>query len=409
MRRAPAAITDWAAPRTGRSAALVWVHGASAGELIGVAPVIDELRRRRSFQLLVTHFSPSALPVLPALEPDFASFLPPDSARIMGAALDALRPRLVVFAVAEVWPGLTRAAADRRVPLALVNGIVRPDSHRLAGRGCRLQRRAYARLTRAAAASEEDAARLRALGVRSGALRVTGDAAFDRALARVGKPNNAQSEPPAGRKLRELVGSRRCIVAGSTWPADEGPLLRAVAGLGLPAEQLALIIVPHQPTHRAVGRLEARCAATLGVRPRRWSELPVGAADGEQSAASGTRGPLVLVVDTVGILAELYAAADVAWVGGGFGRTGLHSVIEPAAAGVPVVFGPRHARREARELVACGAARPVEAHQAADVLLDLLTGEDYRRMGEEARRYVEAGAGAAARSARMLAALMSSG
>lgn len=424
-------LRAWAAGERDPGRPLVWLHGASAGELVGAVPAVEELRSRRDVQILVSYFSPSAEDVLPGLRPDVAEVLPLDTHRETRRALEAVRPAAVVFAKGDLWPNFTRAAAGLDVPMGLVNGSVREDSSRLGAASRFLLRPAYGRLVRAGAASEEDAGRLRRLGVPPGALRITGDAAFDQALARARRAGEAPDAPAAA--LRRLApGEGPLLVAGSSWREDERALLSAAAALARSGRPLRLALVPHRPDGAALRSLREACRRELGMAPTLWSRVagggagasrPAGARTAPSAAGSGTgtgardRGetageaavaPRPLVVDVTGILAELYPAGDVAWVGGGFGDDGLHSVVEPAAAGVPVLFGRGGStRREARELEDRGAARGVAADEVAEVLAGLLDRPALRReMGRSARAYVGEGAGAAEASADLVEELL---
>lgn len=410
-----ARLRDWPAGREdGRPT--VWLHGASAGELAGAAPVVDELRRRRDARLLVTYFSPSAEPVLPRLAPDHADVLPLDTPREVRRALTAVRPDALLFAKGDLWPNLTREADRLGVPLGLLNGTVRRGSSRLRPFARWLLRPAYGRLSRAGAVSADHADRLRRLGVPEGALAITGDAAFDWALRRVRRAGE-DPDSPARRleRLRPRPGLR--LVAGSTWREDEEALLRALADLGRTgrppggtgdAPPVHLVLVPHEPDAGALEAIRRRCREAFGTEPELWSE----AADGARGAGGAERAddrgaPVPLVVDEVGILAELYAAADLAFVGGGYGDAGLHSVVEPAAAGIPVLFGPRSTRREARELAARGGGRAVEAAGLGAALDRLRRDPELRRRaGRAAGAYVESMAGAAAAGADLVLELL---
>ncbi|WP_419857992.1 3-deoxy-D-manno-octulosonic acid transferase [Candidatus Palauibacter irciniicola] len=397
-RRGAAELAAWGRGR--ESGPLVWLHGASAGELLGAAPAIRGLRGSPSgsraggrAQLLVTHGSPSGRAALAWLDPDHAGPPPLDRARDCDAALAAVRPGLLVFAKLDVWPGLVAAAARAGVPAALINGTVRDGSRRSGALARRLFRASYARLDAVGAASPEDAARLEALGVRPGALTVTGDAAFDLALERADRARADGSAARFRAALGAAGGVAPRLVAGSTWPADERALLDAAAAVrqgGGPGWQL--VIAPHEPTAAHVDALVASCTAR-GERVIRWSEIGDAAAGPDVS---------VIVFDEVGRLAELYAAGDVAYVGGGLGGTGLHNVLEPAAAGLPVVFGPRHDRADARALASAGGGLVSPAGALADTLAGLARPPRRRRHARAARAFVEAGAGAAARTADLL-------
>ncbi|MCY3698215.1 MAG: hypothetical protein OXH46_01075 [Gemmatimonadetes bacterium] len=399
-RRGGAELAAWGRGR--EPGPLVWLHGASAGELLGAAPAI---RRLRGAQLVVTHGSPSGRAALAWLDPDHAGPPPLDRARDCDAAFAAVRPALLVFAKLDVWPGLVAAAARAGVPAALINGTVRDGSRRSGALARQLFRASYAGLDAVGAASPVDARRLEALGVRPGALAVTGDAAFDLALERADRARSDGSAASFRAALGATDGAAPGaadraaprLIAGSTWPADERALLDAAAAVrrnGGPGWQL--VIAPHQPTAAHVDALVASCTAR-GERVIRWSRL--GDAAAEPDAEPGAS---VIVFDEVGRLAELYAAGDVAYVGGGLGGTGLHNVLEPAAAGLPVVFGPRHDRADARALAAAGGGLVSPAGALADTLTGLARPPRRRRHARAARAFVEAGAGAADRTAELL-------
>jgi 3-deoxy-D-manno-octulosonic-acid transferase len=192
------------------------------------------------------------------------------------------------------------------------------------------------------------------------------------------------------------------LVAGSTWPEDEAVLLAAFARVRATHHGARLVLVPHEPTERHLMGAE-RTAARLRVPPpRRMSQAqePV---------------PLLLV-DRVGLLARLYGVGTMAYVGGGFGGAGLHSVLEPAAWGMPVCFGPRWKEsRDAAALLQAGAARALACggEAAVEELAEIWTGwierEDEREAaGNRAKTLVEHERGASARSAELLAELISS-
>ena len=193
------------------------------------------------------------------------------------------------------------------------------------------------------------------------------------------------------------------MVAGSTWPADEAVLLMAFAALRRQHPAARLILVPHEPTEAHIEAIVRGAAAAGLPRPERLSEAT---------------GPVpLLVVDQIGVLAALYGAGAVAYVGGGFGRAGLHSVLEPAAWGIPVAFGPRWAdSRDAALLLAAGGGTALTelTTQAAAAALEkqwsswLSDHAGRAAQGERARGVVELGLGASEKSAEMLVELISS-
>lgn len=408
-RRAAAGnITRWALDDRDPFRLLLWLHGASAGELAGAIPVLSRIRAEKpDLQVLVTYSSPSAESILGELSADYAGYPPLETMADCREALEAARPDALVFAKLDAWPALTRAAAELEVPLGMINATVRPGSTRLRSPGRQLLMPSYGRLDGVGAVSANEIDRLVALGTNSEAIRVTGDAAFERALAIVERARGRASV--GARRLPGNTEGRVRLCAGSTWPEDERVLIEAaaaLAGTGAGAA-LDLILVPHEPDPPAVRRIHHLCMQHLGVAPRLWSTLSAGPST---EAMEGTRAPAPLVVDAVGFLAELYLECDMAWVGGGVGGEGLHSVVEPAAAGLPVLFGPVHDRWEAREMAERGIAVEVEPDLVPAVLAALLADPDRRaEMGAAARGYVEGGRGATEASSRLVMDLLGAG
>jgi 3-deoxy-D-manno-octulosonic-acid transferase len=248
------------------------------------------------------------------------------------------------------------------------------------------------------------------MGVPPGRIRVTGDARFDQVYARIEDrgltgvaASGAGTVPEDLRPIWSLLRDpdRFTLVAGSTWPKDYDVLLPAIP-LVARARPLRVLIAPHEPTPAHLRALE-RKLDDRGIRHARLSALLAEPAN----AGSGTDPdpPLVVLIDRLGILADLYALAQAAYVGGGFGKDGLHSVIEPAALGVPVLFGPRHGNaREAGALAAAGGGHVVEGSGGLEDRLRELMDRDRvaAKVGANARRYVLSEMGAAARNASLI-------
>jgi 3-deoxy-D-manno-octulosonic-acid transferase len=385
----------WA--RAGRDPArpLVWFHAPSVGEGLQARAVVQAFRARRpDAQVAYTFFSPSAEPFARTVQADVADYLPLDLPGDVRRALDALRPDVLAFSKTDVWPVLTREAKARGVRLAMLSGTLPATSSRLGGPARALLAPAYGRLDVAAAISAADAERFGALGVPADRRSVMGDARFDQVWAR------AQAVDRASALLRPFGGfDGVTLVAGSTWPADEETLVPALAGMMDTAPPLRTILVPHEPTPAHLEALEARLRAHGIDRAVRLSQVEAGAEPGR-----------MVVVDRVGVLGDLYALADVAYVGGGWGTAGLHSVLEPAAFGVPVFFGPRHANaREAAELITAGGAFGLRGDDSVRAQLAPLVRNAARRRaaGDAARAYVRSNLGAAERGAGIIDRLLS--
>jgi 3-deoxy-D-manno-octulosonic-acid transferase len=199
-------------------------------------------------------------------------------------------------------------------------------------------------------------------------------------------------------------------VAGSTWPSDEARLLPALGALRRGGLAFRLVVAPHEPTPEHLRALGQSARAELGADVVVATLGKLEAAAGEASTEAG-RAPSwdLCLVDRVGVLAELYAGAALAYVGGAFHRPGLHSVIEPAALGVPVVFGPRfEASRDARLLLDAGGAVSVADGAALERAARAWLANDTARTtaGAAARAVVERGLGSAERSVGLLLDLL---
>jgi 3-deoxy-D-manno-octulosonic-acid transferase len=370
----------WGAAHRDASRPLLWMHAPSVGEGLQARPILELARSRRpDLQIAYTHFSPSAAAFARSLDVDFTDYLPFDTPGDARAALDALQPTALVFSKLDVWPMITREARERDVRLGLVSAtLARGSSRRSLGAGA-LLRDAYAALDVVGAIDEADADRLVQLGVRPQTITVTGDTRYDQVWAR------AQAVDRESPLLRRLRGSA-IIVAGSTWPSDEAVLLHAFEGLRRADIDARLVIAAHEPTKKHVAELLA------------WAGRASLRADRLDDATSDTD---IVVVDRVGVLGDLYALADVAFVGGGFHAAGLHSVLEPAAFGAPVLFGPRFQdSRDAALLVQRhGGASVADAAEAERRLRFWITDPTARRdAGDFARALVRSGVGAAERS-----------
>jgi 3-deoxy-D-manno-octulosonic-acid transferase len=366
------------------------MHAPSVGEGLQARPVLERLRAaHRSLLLAYTYFSPSAERFAQGLDVDFRDYLPFDTAGDARAVLAALAPRALAFSKLDVWPALTREAARRGVRLGLVSATLAAESSRRRAWAAIWLRDAYASLDAVGAIDADDAERLVGLGVRRTVVEVTGDTRYDQVWAR------AVGVDRAGPLLAPLASDRATIVAGSTWPSDEAVLLPAIEACRRRQFDVRLIIAPHEPTEAHLAPIEL-WARGAGVRLARLGADGAGAAD-------------VVLVDRVGVLGDLYALADLAYVGGAFHAAGLHSVLEPAAFGAPVVFGPRHtASRDARLLIRAGGAQAADDRTAmVEALSSWLTSSGERQAaGARARATVEAGLGAADRSARLVERLL---
>lgn len=363
-------------------APLLLVHAASAGELRQAEPVLRRFRTRHpEWRAAASYFSPSARHVAETLPLEAHGLAPWDGAEDVAALLDGLRPTAIVVAKHDLWLTFAHEAAARSIPVLLIAATVRPGSGRLRWPARPLLAPAYASLAAIGAVSPDDADRLTRVGADPGRITVVGDPRYDGVLERI-----------AG--LPRPAAHSATLVAGSTWPADDAVLLASFRRVRQERPDARLILIPHRPTPAGMIRITERAHALGLPGPVRLE-------------SADSRDPLV-VLDRLGPLAELYPLGVMAYVGGGFGRAGIHSCLEPAAWGVPVIVGPASLESaDAIRLHAAKALHRLPARRAAAVLeawwLQWLADPEWRReAGRAARRTVEEHAGAADRTVLLM-------
>ncbi len=388
-------LSQWAQEARDPSRPLVWFHAPSVGEGLQARIVMDSLKDAvPSLQLAYTYFSPSAVAWAGQTCAHVTGYLPWDLPADMGSVLDDLRPDMVVFTKTEVWPNLSRAAERRGIATAMIAATVPATAGRLRWPARTLLSDSFRRLRWAGAIAEPDAQRLGLMGVPADRVVVTGDPGIDSAARRA-----RLSDPDAGYLRPFHSDPRPTLVAGSTWEPDEEMLIPACSALRESVDDLRVILAPHEPTERRLGQLRA---AFLEAG---WSPATLSDVEGQGDVGSAD----VILVDRVGVLAHLYTVGTVAYVGGGFHRHGLHSVLEPAAARIPVAFGPNHSNSAAAEslLERSGASEVFSPQELTRVLAEWLTVEvNLARAAEAAFGYIEEHTGAARRTVSALTEIL---
>ncbi|GBD31466.1 3-deoxy-D-manno-octulosonic acid transferase [bacterium HR33] len=332
--------------RERREGTLIWVHAASVGETLAAVPVVARMQAAEpELCFILSYSSPSAAEwVVPKLF-EKADYLPPDDPKILNRIFSALRPAAILFSRGDLWPNLVKVSSLHEIPAIVVGGSVSPESLRLRQPAKSWLRRVYSRLDFVSAVSRPDASRFMELGVRPGRIAVTGDPRHDYTIERPVRLDQV-------RPFVQWAAGDPVIVAGSTDATDEQLVLKAFSLVSERRPGLKLVLVPHEP-RRAREISPALSASAL------WT--------GEPAIPAGAR---IVVVGKLGLLADLYLIAAVAHVGGGFKRSGVHSVVEPAAFGIPVTFGPNYGNSpDAEAMLQAGGAvsvpRPGSAAELA--------------------------------------------
>jgi 3-deoxy-D-manno-octulosonic-acid transferase len=357
---------------------VLWVHAASLGEFEQGRPLIEAFRAAfPDWKIALTFFSPSGYLIRKDYPgADWVGYLPADTPENARDFLDILRPDFAVFIKYEFWANYLFALRNRNTPTLLISALFRPNQPFFRWYGG-YWRRMLACYTHIFVQNEDSLRLLRRHGYQNSAL--AGDTRIDRVLALAASaPENPIVAAFAHRK------EAYTLVAGSTWPADESVLIPLLTNSAFAAWRL--ILAPHTPSENYVLALEKRLrAADQNLAVLRYSQ-----ANPERAAAAR-----VLIIDNIGLLNGLYRYGYAAYIGGGFGR-GIHNTLEPAAFGLPVLFGPHFAKfEEARQMTGSGGAFPcASAENIQEALKKLESPETKKKAAEAARQYLQQNKGA---------------
>lgn len=303
---------------------LIWVHAVSLGEVVAAAPLVKELHRRHpDYRYIVTTVTETGREAVEERLAGVAEhrYAPLDFPWVVARMVARVQPVLYLFVETELWPNLLWAFERRGIPAVLVNG--RLSSRSFARQDLPVIRSFYRSvlhtLDRCLMQSARDAQRVVALGAEASRVHVTGNIKFD-------QPLPASRMDPAYRRSLGLNDDERLLLAGSTHAGEEEQLVAAYQQV-VRRHPLAVLMVAPRHIER-VDRVEAMIqAAGLDVMRKSRLESPM-------------TGPRVILLDTRGELARAYQEAAVAFVGGTLVPVGGHNLLEPAAWGKPVLFGP---------------------------------------------------------------------
>jgi 3-deoxy-D-manno-octulosonic-acid transferase len=352
---------------------IIWVHCASYGEFEQGLPIIESLKKAYpAYQIWLSFFSPSGYLHRkndPAV--DMVTYLPFDSAKNAAKFLDIAHPKLIIFIKYEFWFYYLNEAKKRNIPTLLASAIFREDQIFFKWYGTFYKKI----LNLFTGILVQDTASFELIHpiLQNTPLAITGDTRFDRVVSTVQWVNPIEWVPA-------LLSHDKIIIAGSTWKEDHAILSDATQAL----PQFNWIIVPHHvDTHSiAAAKKQFNHAMTL-------TEL--------LNSKTKQEKPILLIVDCIGLLRNLYQYAYITYVGGGFGKDGVHNVLEPAAFGKPVIWGHNDSKyREAVGLRNAGGGMRIENEvQLLDHLQHLIQiPAAYSVACENAQKFIQIHAGA---------------
>lgn len=309
----------------------IWFHAASLGEYEQGLPVMERMKSRFPNHLIVlTFFSPSGYEVRKNNTiADVTVYLPLDTQSNVVQFMKLVRPDMAFFIKYEYWPNYLNALQNKEIPTYLISGIFREKQvfFKCYGGFYRKALDAFDHFFVQNSSSKELLLQLGKTNV-----TVSGDTRFDRVAAILNQNNELDF-------IEEFKNNILTVVVGSSWPKDETLLANYINS----SNNVKFIIAPHNINKDQIANLKSQISKkTILFSSINFNDL----------GASKLPEFDVLIIDTIGILTKIYRYADMAYVGGGFGNSGIHNILEPATFGVPIIIGPNYSHfAEATALV----------------------------------------------------------
>lgn len=305
----------------------VWFHCASLGEFEQGFPIMQEVKTKfPQYQLVISFFSPSGYenkkntPIA-----DAVVYLPLDTKKNAVKFIERLNPIVSIFVKYEIWPNYLNTLKKKNLKTILVSGVFRKDQLFFKSYGS-FMRKSLSTFDHFFVQEENSEALLQSIQLNN--ITISGDTRFDRVSHQIEINNRLDFMDAFLGETHDL-----CIVCGSTWTEDEEVLL---AYINKAPSSIKFVIAPHEIEAKRISEFQKKLKGKSSVL---YSEFKTGSST--ESSLDKTN---ILIVDTVGFLTKIYSYADIAYVGGAMGTSGLHNILEPATFGVPVIIGKEYSK-----------------------------------------------------------------
>lgn len=352
---------------------LAWFHCASLGEFEQGRPVLETFRKKfPNHKILLTFFSPSGYEVRKNYsEADYVFYLPLDTPHNAKQFIEIVKPTVAIFVKYEFWFNYLNELHTRNILCFLISARFRESQYffKPIGTWARKSLHFYNTLF---VQDENSEILLKNFGVNN--VVVCGDTRFDRVI-------NISQQAHENKVIENFKNNEHLWICGSTWEEDEKiifPVFEKLLRLG---QKTKLLIAPHDVNDTRIKSIQSKYPTAL-----RYSQAT------ENNAIPAN----VIVIDRMGVLSYLYRYADVAYIGGGFGK-GIHNLTEAAVYSIPVIFGPNHKKfSEAEALIKRNGGFPISnQEELGDRIMKFLTDNEYRKAcGSSGGKYILSGKGA---------------
>jgi 3-deoxy-D-manno-octulosonic-acid transferase len=365
----------------------IWFHCASLGEYEQGLPIMEAIKATYpEYKIVLTFFSPSGYEIKKdAPVADVVSYLPLDTIKNAKRFLKIVHPSLAVFVKYEFWPNYLFELEKMKIPSILVSGLFRKNQSFFKPYGV-FMRKALHTIDYFFVQNGPSEALLKTIGIEN--VEVSGDTRFDRVSQQIEQDNTVPY-------LDSFKGDSVCVVCGSTWPEDETILLPYI---NESPNNVKFIVAPHTMDTAKIESFRRKLTKPSVLYSERDSK--------DLSEAS------VFIVNTIGLLTKIYSYADIAYVGGAMGTTGLHNILEPATFGLPIIIGKNFEKfPEAIRLQSLAALFSVSTSiEVTDILSKLVDDKTFRnKTGMIAGHFVNSNTGATAIIMKYIESLHSDG
>lgn len=373
----------------------VWLHGVSVGEILALRTLVGSIRKRfPEWDVVISSTTTTGMEVAQKSFPELNHiYFPFDFTWSVKCALSRIRPDVIVLAEQELWPQFIREADRRGIPVALINGRMSPRSFRRYRRFRWLTRKILRRLVLIAVQNEDYAERFAELGASDSQLLVTGSVKYDAV-----ETDRKNKRTETLRRCLNIQSDEIVFIAGSTQAPEEQFCIDAYLKLRERFSGLRVVIVPRHPERfeEVASMVQSKKLPLL-----RRSEM-ISRNQLSQPEEAGVTQPPVILIDTLGELASVWGLADIAFVGGSLSGRGGQNMIEPAAYGAAVMFGPDtwNFRETVESLTNRDAIRVVKDKQALQetVAYFLDNPQEVVRYGKAAQKFVTSQQGGTTRT-----------
>lgn len=351
----------------------LWFHCASLGEYEQGLPVFKALRQHyANHKIVLSFFSPSGYEIRKHTPiADVVVYLPLDTKKNAKLFLDIVNPELTVFVKYDIWPNFLKQLKERKLRAILISAAFRKNQSFFKFYGKQLREALFA-FEHIFTQNESSKQLLESINYKN--VTVSGDTRFDRVYSQLEQNNTLNF-------ISEFKQDKLCVVAGSTWPEGEDLFINYINSNSL--NDVKFIIAPHNIKSAQITNLKNK----LNVKTVLFSEKEsVNITDAK-----------VFIIDTIGILTKIYNYADIAYVGGALGNSGLHNTLEPAVFGAPIIIGNNHSKfPEAQALIDNHGMFSISNQKEFDeILIELIKNQSKRlETGKNNSVYIEKNKGA---------------